>query len=71
MDEADYIGQFERTGQGLLGGIKASSAAVQAGRRVNNPNATAQVVGAEKASWDNSGFLEQFFRSMQIANEMI
>lgn len=70
MDEADYIGQFERTGQGLLGGMQASSAAVQAGMRVNNPNATAQVVGAEKASWDNSGFLERFFRSMQIANEM-
>jgi len=70
MSDADYSAQFERTGQAMLGGMQAPGAAIQAGLRNNDANLTAAVINADKKSWENSSFLEQFYRSMNIANEM-
>ena len=71
LNDADYVSQFERSGASLLGGQQASAAAVQAGMKSNNTNLTDQVVSGEKASWDNSGFLQKYYERMKLANQMV
>ena len=70
LGEAEYIGQFENVGAGMLGGMQAPSAAIQAGMRNNDPNTTAQMVFADQGSWNNSAFLENFYRALQTMNAM-
>ena len=70
LSEADYIGQFQRAGSALLGGAAPSAAAVQAGMRANDVNLTGQVTVANQSTWQNSSWLENFYKAMQTINSM-
>jgi hypothetical protein len=70
LTEDQYIGQFQRVGQNLLGGQMPSSQAVQAGMRGNNPNVTTSMVAQDQASWQNSSWLERVYQIAELANRL-